>query len=30
MEDDCLIVDLRIYWEDDVGGMVKVTIEGAE
>jgi crossover junction endodeoxyribonuclease RusA len=30
MEDDCLIVDLRIYWADDVGGMVKVTIEGAE
>jgi crossover junction endodeoxyribonuclease RusA len=30
MEDDCLIVDLRIYWEGDVGGMVKVTIEGAE
>jgi crossover junction endodeoxyribonuclease RusA len=28
MEDDALIEDLRIYWADDVGGMVKVKIEG--
>jgi crossover junction endodeoxyribonuclease RusA len=30
MEDDCLIVDLRIYWAEEIGGYVKVTIEGAE
>jgi crossover junction endodeoxyribonuclease RusA len=30
MEDDALIADLRIYWADEVGGMVKVTIEGME
>jgi crossover junction endodeoxyribonuclease RusA len=30
MEDDCLIVDLRIFWAEEIGGMVKVTIEGAE
>jgi crossover junction endodeoxyribonuclease RusA len=28
MQDDALIEDLRVYWADDVGGMVKVTIEG--
>lgn len=28
MEDDALIEDLRVYWADEVGGMVKVTIEG--
>jgi crossover junction endodeoxyribonuclease RusA len=26
-EDDSLIVDLRIYWSPDVGGMLKVFIE---
>jgi crossover junction endodeoxyribonuclease RusA len=26
MEDDALIEDLRIYWADEIGGMVKVTI----
>lgn len=30
MEDDALIEDLRVYWADEVGGMVKVTIEGME
>jgi crossover junction endodeoxyribonuclease RusA len=28
MQDDALIEDLRIYWADDVGGMVKIKIEG--
>ena len=28
MEDDALIEDLRVYWADEVGGMVKITIEG--
>ena len=28
MEDDALVEDLRVYWADEVGGMVKVTIEG--
>lgn len=28
MEDDALIEDLRIYWADEVGGMVKIKIEG--
>ena len=28
MQDDALIEDLRVYWADEVGGMVKVTIEG--
>ena len=27
MQDDALIEDLRIYWADGVGGMVKVKIE---
>jgi crossover junction endodeoxyribonuclease RusA len=26
-EDDNLIVDLRIYWADSIGGMLKVNIE---
>jgi len=30
MEDDALIEDLRVYWADEVGGMVKVRIEGME
>lgn len=30
MEDDALIEDLRIYWADEVGGMVKVKIERLE
>jgi crossover junction endodeoxyribonuclease RusA len=30
MEDDALIEDLRIYWADEVGGMVKVTIWGLQ
>ena len=30
MQDDALIEDLRVYWADEVGGMVKVTIEGIE
>jgi crossover junction endodeoxyribonuclease RusA len=30
MHDDALIEDLRVYWADEVGGMVKVTIEGVE
>ena len=30
MHDDALIEDLRVYWADEVGGMVKVTIEGIE
>jgi crossover junction endodeoxyribonuclease RusA len=30
MEDDALIEDLRVYWADEVGGMVKITIEGIE
>jgi crossover junction endodeoxyribonuclease RusA len=30
MEDDALIEDLRVYWADEIGGMVKVTIEGME
>ena len=30
MQDDALIEDLRVYWADEVGGMVKVTIEGME
>jgi crossover junction endodeoxyribonuclease RusA len=30
MHDDALIEDLRVYWADEVGGMVKVTIEGLE
>ena len=25
-EDDCNIVDLRIYWADSVGGMLKVKV----
>jgi hypothetical protein len=29
-QDDALIEDLRVYWADEVGGMVKVTIEGVE
>jgi crossover junction endodeoxyribonuclease RusA len=28
MQDDALIEDLRVYWADEIGGMVKVTIEG--
>ncbi|MEY4234830.1 MAG: hypothetical protein RLZZ454_88 [Pseudomonadota bacterium] len=28
MDDDALIEDLRIYWADGIGGMVKVRIEG--
>ena len=27
MDDDALIEDLRIYWADEIGGMVKVKIE---
>ena len=27
MDDDALIQDLRIYWADEIGGMVKVKIE---
>ena len=30
MDDDALIEDLRVYWADEIGGMVKVTIEGME
>jgi len=30
MQDDALIADLRVYWADEIGGMVKVTIEGVE
>ena len=30
MSDDELIEDLRVYWADEIGGMVKVTIEGME
>jgi crossover junction endodeoxyribonuclease RusA len=30
MQDDAVIADLRIYWADEIGGMVKVTIEGIE
>jgi len=30
MQDDALIEDLRVYWAKEVGGMVKVTIEGME
>jgi crossover junction endodeoxyribonuclease RusA len=30
MQDDALIEDLRVYWADEIGGMVKVTIEGIE
>lgn len=30
MSDDALIEDLRVYWADEIGGMVKVTIEGME
>ena len=30
MQDDALIEDLRVYWADEIGGMVKVTIEGME
>jgi len=30
MEDDALIEDLRVFWAKEVGGMVKVTIEGLE
>lgn len=30
MKDDALIEDLRVYWADEVGGMVKVTIKGLE
>lgn len=26
-EDDSLIVDLRIYWAEDIGGMLKIKIE---
>ena len=26
-EDDALIVDLRIYWASEIGGMVKIQIE---
>jgi crossover junction endodeoxyribonuclease RusA len=28
--DDSQVVDLRIYWADTIGGMVKVTIKGTE
>jgi crossover junction endodeoxyribonuclease RusA len=28
-EDDALIVDLRIYWANEIGGMVKIQIEEA-
>lgn len=28
MSDDALIEDLRVFWADEIGGMVKVTIEG--
>lgn len=30
MDDDALIEDLRVYWADETGGMVKVTIEAIE
>ena len=30
MEDDALIEDLRVYWADEIGGMVKINIEGIE
>lgn len=30
MDDDALIEDLRVYWADEVGGMVKVTIKGVK
>ena len=30
MEDDALIEDLRVYWADEIGGMVKVKIEVIE
>lgn len=30
MQDDALIEDLRIYWANEVGGMVKVTIGGIQ
>ena len=30
MQDDALIEDLRVYWAGEIGGMVKVTIEGME
>ena len=26
MEDDALIEDLRVYWADEIGGMVKVKV----
>jgi crossover junction endodeoxyribonuclease RusA len=28
MQDDALIEDLRVYWADEAGGMVKIIIEG--
>jgi Holliday junction resolvase RusA-like endonuclease len=28
--DDSLIVDLRIYWASDIGGMLKIKIEELE
>lgn len=30
MQDDALIEDLRVYWADEIGGMVKITVEGIE
>lgn len=27
MDDDALIMDLRIFWSNEVGGIVKITIE---
>ena len=30
MQDDALIEDLRVYWADEQGGVVKITIEGFE
>jgi len=29
MEDDALIKDLRVYWAEEAGGMVKVSITGS-
>jgi Holliday junction resolvase RusA-like endonuclease len=29
-EDDSQIVDLRIYWAPDIGGMLKIKIEEVE
>jgi len=28
MQDDALVEDLRVYWADESGGYVKITIEG--